>query len=48
MRQCEREEDFGPRFVGLARALARCRERRGALRRLIDEVLGTRPAEGEG
>ena len=45
LRHCEGEEDFGPRFVALARSISRLNDRRGALRRLINEVLGARLAD---
>jgi tetratricopeptide (TPR) repeat protein len=40
LRGCEAEADFGPRFITLARSVCRFNDRRGALRRLINEVLG--------
>jgi tetratricopeptide (TPR) repeat protein len=44
MRRCEGENDFGPRYVELARSAARLRERRVGLRRAVNELLGWRPA----
>jgi hypothetical protein len=41
LRGCEAEADFGPRFITLARSVYRFNDRRGALRRLINEVLGS-------
>jgi tetratricopeptide (TPR) repeat protein len=40
LRACERADDFGPRFVELARSLYRQRDRRDDLKREIDELLG--------
>jgi hypothetical protein len=39
LRGCEREQEFGPRFIELARARLQNRERRGELKRRITEVL---------
>jgi tetratricopeptide (TPR) repeat protein len=44
LRACERAQDFGPRFVELARAAHAAEERRAALERSIDEWLGVAPA----
>ena len=40
LRRCERDGDFGPRFVGLARSVYRTNDRRAALKREINELLG--------
>jgi tetratricopeptide (TPR) repeat protein len=39
IRLCERSSDFGPRFVELARSVYRTNDRRGALKRAINELL---------
>ena len=41
IRDCEREGDFGPRFVELARSVYRTNDQRAALKRRINEVLGS-------
>jgi hypothetical protein len=41
LRLCERASDFGERFVGLARSVYRHNDRRAALKRQIDEELGS-------
>jgi hypothetical protein len=41
IRQCEREGDFGPRFVELARSVYRTNDRRAALKRAINDRLGS-------
>jgi hypothetical protein len=40
IRQCEQEEDFGTRFVALARSVHRTNDRRAALKRQINDRLG--------
>jgi hypothetical protein len=40
IRVCEREEDFGERFVGLARSVYRLNDERGGLKRRISELAG--------
>jgi tetratricopeptide (TPR) repeat protein len=40
LRLCERARDFGPRFVELARSVYRQNDRRGALKRRVNELLG--------
>ncbi len=45
LRQCERHGDFGDHFVGLARSVYRNNDRRAALKREIDELLGSRLVE---
>jgi hypothetical protein len=41
LRRCERLEDFGERFVGLARSVYRHNDERAALKRRINEFLGS-------
>jgi hypothetical protein len=41
IRDCEREHDFGPRFVELARAIYKTNDRRAAVKRRINEVSGS-------
>ncbi len=41
IRLCERDGDFGPRFVELARSVYRHNDRRAALKRRINELLGS-------
>jgi tetratricopeptide (TPR) repeat protein len=41
IRGCECEGDFGPRFVELARSVYRTNDRRAALKRAINELLGS-------
>jgi hypothetical protein len=41
IRDCERERDFGPRFVELARAVYLTNDRRSELKRAIDARLGS-------
>ena len=45
IRRCERDEDFGPRFVALARSVYRTNDRRAALKRQINELLGSKLIE---
>ena len=45
IRLCEREEDFGPRFIALARSVYRTNDRRAALKRQVDELLGSKLIE---
>ena len=45
IRRCEREEDFGPRFVALARSVYRTNDRRAALKHQINELLGSKLIE---
>ena len=42
LRVCEREEDFGVRFIALARSVYRHNDRRAALKAAISERLGAR------
>jgi tetratricopeptide (TPR) repeat protein len=48
IRLCERDGDFGPRFVELARSVYRQNDRRAALKRQINERLGSRLVEEKG
>jgi hypothetical protein len=41
IRQCERNQDFGPLFVELARSVYGQNDRRAALKRQINELLGS-------
>jgi tetratricopeptide (TPR) repeat protein len=45
LRECERRGDFGGRFVELARSVYQNNDRRAALKREIDESLGSRLLE---
>lgn len=45
IRRCERAQDFGPRFVELARAVYRTNDRRAQLKRAINELLGSQIIE---
>jgi hypothetical protein len=45
IRDCERAGDFGPRFIELARAVYQTNDRRAALKRAINEHLGSRLVE---
>lgn len=45
IRDCERAQDFGDRFVALARAVYRTNDRRAALKRQINDLLGSALAE---
>ncbi|MDX1948746.1 MAG: DUF6165 family protein [Pirellulaceae bacterium] len=40
IRLCEREQDFGPRFIELARAVYHQNDQRAALKRQVNELLG--------
>jgi tetratricopeptide (TPR) repeat protein len=42
VRRCERDQDFGPRFIELARSVYRNNDRRVALKRQVNELLGAR------
>ncbi|PKL95605.1 MAG: hypothetical protein CVV18_04830, partial [Gammaproteobacteria bacterium HGW-Gammaproteobacteria-8] len=41
IRGCERRRDFGERFVELARSVYRTNDRRAAIKRQINEQLGS-------
>ena len=45
IRECERDKDFGPRFVELARSVYRTNDRRSACKRGIDALLGSEIVE---
>jgi hypothetical protein len=45
IRDCERRQDFGPKFVELARAVYRNNDERSHLKRQINELLGSRLIE---
>jgi hypothetical protein len=45
IRECEQRQDFGPTFVELARSVYRQNDRRAALKRRINELLGSRLIE---
>ncbi len=45
IRDCERNGDFGERFVELARAVYRTNDRRAAAKRRINELLGSELVE---
>lgn len=41
LRDCERNGDFGPRFVELARAVYHTNDRRAAIKRALNEAFGS-------
>ena len=41
IRQCEKKRDFGPRFIELARSVYHENDRRGAIKRQINQSLGS-------
>ena len=45
IRDCERQRDFGPAFVELARSVYRTNDRRAATKRKIDELTGSELVE---
>jgi hypothetical protein len=45
IRGCERNGDFGPRFVELARSVYHTNDRRAALKRAVNELLRSRLVE---
>lgn len=45
IRDCERDGDFGARFVELARSVYKTNDQRAALKRQINELLGSRLVE---
>jgi hypothetical protein len=45
IRLCERDQDFGPRFIDLARSVYRQNDQRAALKRRINELLGSELVE---
>ena len=45
IRDCERGQDFGPKFIKLARSVYHSNDRRAALKRQINELLGSKLIE---
>ncbi len=45
IRDCERNRDFGPRFVELARSVYHSNDRRAALKRVLNDRLGSELVE---
>ena len=45
IRDCERAKDFGPTFIRLARAVYQTNDRRAALKREINTLLGSNLVE---
>lgn len=45
IRECERDSDFGPRFVALARSVYRTNDERARLKRDINVLLGSKLIE---
>ncbi len=45
IRVCEREQDFGPRFIALARAVYHENDRRAALKKAVNQLLQSRIVE---
>ncbi len=45
IRLCEKAQDFGPRFIELARSVYRTNDRRADIKRQINELLGSRILE---
>jgi hypothetical protein len=45
IRLCEKAKDFGPKFIELARSVYHQNDRRAALKRQINELLGSRIIE---
>jgi tetratricopeptide (TPR) repeat protein len=45
IRDCERRQDFGPAFIALARSVYQQNDRRAALKRRINDLLGSRVTE---
>ena len=45
IRECERQKDFGPRFIELARAVYVTNDERARIKRRINEILGSRLVE---
>ncbi|MBT4865441.1 MAG: hypothetical protein HON53_10015, partial [Planctomycetaceae bacterium] len=45
IRDCERAQDFGPRFIELARSVYVTNDQRAALKREINDLLGSRIVE---
>jgi hypothetical protein len=47
LRRCEAQQYFGPRFVSLARSVHSCNDRRAAIKRRINDLLGAEICEGK-
>jgi hypothetical protein len=45
IRDCERDGDFGPKFIELARSVYRTNDRRAELKKAINTALGSRIVE---
>jgi hypothetical protein len=45
IRDCERVKDFGEKFIELARSVYKCNDKRAALKRDINTLLGSRLVE---
>lgn len=45
IRDCERGQDFGPEFIELARAVYHSNDRRAAIKKQINELLGSKLIE---
>ena len=45
IRECEREKDFGSRFIELARSVYKTNDRRARLKYLLNELLGSELVE---
>lgn len=45
IRDCEREQDFGPRFIELARSVYHKNDRRAEIKRAINQLLGSQIVE---
>lgn len=45
IRECEKKQDFGPRFVDLARSVYRLNDERAEIKRQINTLLGARIVE---
>jgi hypothetical protein len=45
IRECERRQDFGDEFIGLARSVYHSNDRRAAVKRQINELLGSKLVE---
>lgn len=45
IRDCERKQDFGPRFIELARAVYHTNDQRAAVKRQINQLVGSRLTE---
>jgi len=45
IRDCERDQNFGPKFIELARSVYKTNDRRAALKKKVNELLGSRIVE---